>query len=715
MKFISSCVKDVGSKNWLIFFVGLAFFFTVNHYRGIVIDGPLYLLQVIHSWYPERFVNDVSFAYGNQDSFSLFSPLYGLFIKCFGVAFGSLLTCFLFQFIWGFSFLFLIKIFAEKYLQKWMALPLSLFCMGIYAYGMPNAETDFLMLVEGCAISRLGSVSLGVLGLAFLANQNKKSSLIFFVLGSLMHPLMAGWGFPLWFLVYYPKTRLTIVTASLLLPLTMFFDKVPFAQYPDGWLVKPLYFRPSFDDFFRFLCYGLIFGGLVKKSIQDTFFCRLSVSLSIVLAIAFYWWCWGGFGEHIFLYQVQTFRVEWICQVLALPTLTILCYNVYRTKHVEKNWNTHDLSLLCFLVAVLLPVQLIEIVILGFILLVRKEKKLPLYTCPVSVLLVTLDALLRRTYFNLYMEGMRLPMWKSYGEAARVCDSVLLLAIVIALVAGIYLATKKRYALSMLFFVFCTFPAMLLLPLVLSLVWLKPSLKKWQSGILLFFALLEGVSSATGRTCLIPLPSPFYFVLILWVAFLLCVFAGCVCLKKIPNSMMKYIPLFLMGVVCIVLAVFRWDLRPEEMKLSEKQMDEFVASPLFPQASNQGKILYAIGGFNAALPRLQFLNGGYFDENSLVGGMFIEKQYREGNARRNKLYYKKEQDDITDDALYRIFVNDVMMKRDSLMDRVYFLCENDDVDFLVSDMENLPLKLENLRYLKEVKKNVFLYSCQERI
>ncbi len=87
----SSEFKKILSNPVLLFILGIPFFFAFNHYRGIVIDGELYLLQAIYRKFPQRFIDDVSFAYGNQDSFTLFTPLYDAFIRWGGVDSGSLL------------------------------------------------------------------------------------------------------------------------------------------------------------------------------------------------------------------------------------------------------------------------------------------------------------------------------------------------------------------------------------------------------------------------------------------------------------------------------------------------------------------------------------------------------------------------------------------------------------------------------------------------
>ena len=68
-------------NTYFIYFAGLAFFFCAFRYYGYYEDAGRYLLQIVHYMHPDRFVNDVPFMFGNQDEFSLFSPIMTPFFK----------------------------------------------------------------------------------------------------------------------------------------------------------------------------------------------------------------------------------------------------------------------------------------------------------------------------------------------------------------------------------------------------------------------------------------------------------------------------------------------------------------------------------------------------------------------------------------------------------------------------------------------------------
>lgn len=700
--------KNYPLNGWMYILI-LPFFFAVNHYRGIVIDGPLYLLQVIHSWYPERFIDDVSFMYGNQDAFSLFSPLYGMFIKCFGVNHGSLLLCFFLQCICALSIALLIKNLMERYVKVDVTLPIIVFFMGFYASGMPNTQQNFLFLIESYSVSRLASEALAICGLAFLVNHQKYISLVFFLGGFLMHPLMAGWCLAVWLFVFFPKFKKVIIVVSMLLPLTIFVGKGNLAQYPEGWLQKPLYFSPFFDDIVRFLGYIFFFGFAAQKVVMEKNLQLLCKSLAVIVAIALYWWCWAGFSEHIFLYQVQTFRIEWLCLTCALPIFIVLIFFRYNNFKKIGFFTTYDLALICYGFTVFLPGHIIFFLIAGSIFFVRKESRFSLTMFQWLLILCNLSSLFYQSYLHFYLLGANVPLFRSYLDACKFADSFVFSCIFLCFIAIVYLLKKRKYFLVIPFVAYCIFPLLQLLPLVTCFVWMrKLEEKKYIVMLLLIGSIFEGVMSIDERILFAPLPRVFGTIFVLWGVFAVSFIFW---RKKRLRTKNAIVPLIVFSLTATVYAYSHWDERFLPQKISENQINEFIEHPLFPQVKNSGKIFYYVQGFNEAFPRMQFLNGGYYDDNSLTGALFYEGQYKEANRRRNLLYKKNDDKTYTDDAMYRSFVSSVLSKRDSLIDRMDFLCRMKEIENLVTDYADMPFELKDSTYLVEYKKYIFLYSC----
>ena len=90
-------MNAIYKKNWLVYLFGISLFLAFVRYKGYDFDAALYLLQVMNYLQPERFVNDVPFMFGNQDSFSLFSPIVAVAFKIFGVNTGGIVVTLLLQ------------------------------------------------------------------------------------------------------------------------------------------------------------------------------------------------------------------------------------------------------------------------------------------------------------------------------------------------------------------------------------------------------------------------------------------------------------------------------------------------------------------------------------------------------------------------------------------------------------------------------------------
>ncbi len=64
----------------------LVFWFVTRYYAGTRHDSMLYLAQAMHRAWPENFGNDIFFAYGSQDQFSVYSLMYSWLAGIFGWA-----------------------------------------------------------------------------------------------------------------------------------------------------------------------------------------------------------------------------------------------------------------------------------------------------------------------------------------------------------------------------------------------------------------------------------------------------------------------------------------------------------------------------------------------------------------------------------------------------------------------------------------------------
>ena len=149
----------------LYFIIAILFFFCTVRYLGIRIDGELYTLQVIHNWFPERFVGDVSFMYGNQDSFTIFSHFYGIFLKLFPVDCAAKYVCLISQLCFAVTFAYFLKIFLGCRLDQKYIVVVFLTVFITYVAGSDKAELYFMQFVEAYPVPRTLSVALGIAGI----------------------------------------------------------------------------------------------------------------------------------------------------------------------------------------------------------------------------------------------------------------------------------------------------------------------------------------------------------------------------------------------------------------------------------------------------------------------------------------------------------------------------------------------------------------------
>jgi hypothetical protein len=73
---------------WLALLIGLSFIVLLilgRPYQGIRHDALLYTAQALHDLHPDRFRNDLFFAFGSQDQWTLYGKLYGKLIALIGI------------------------------------------------------------------------------------------------------------------------------------------------------------------------------------------------------------------------------------------------------------------------------------------------------------------------------------------------------------------------------------------------------------------------------------------------------------------------------------------------------------------------------------------------------------------------------------------------------------------------------------------------------
>ena len=223
-----------------------------------------------------------------------------------------------------------------------------------------------------------------------------------------------------------------------------------------------------------------------------------------------------------------------------------------------------------------------------------------------------------------------------------------------------------------------------------------------------FFELLNSLYKSNS-TEMLPLENAAVACILLFVV-LFAVSCWVMVLKKDTHSRNALVPFLVLVVSFSAWDIYRWDSRNEFVALSEKQMDVFFETPIFPQVKDRGKLLFTVDYETPIQSRMNFLTGAYADESIYVGEVFYKEQFMESNRRRSALLtgssqmvhlgeFKKE--------IYKVYTNP-----DTLFARVHYLCGAGEISHFATDYANMPLPKQDSVHLAKKNKYVYLYGCK---
>ena len=700
---------NVLKNKYIPFVLAIPLFFCVHCYRGIILDAILYLLQYISTFDPLRFLNDPAFAFGNQGSYGVFSPILGFFIESLGVGTGMKTLCWLSHLGWAISAVLLVKAFCKYSLNKLYLIPILVLFIFCTADGMPHTRVFFFKLVENYTCSRAFSIVFGFIGIAALLQNKRKSSLLSFLIGTLIHPLTAGWGLPLWLMFFYPKMRVPLIVFSALFPLLAFLHIGKFDFYPLDWLKRPLEFSLPTDMVVRNIVWFIFYGVLVPRYFLCSPLAKLGKAIFIVTLIAFYWNVWGGVGEHIFLYQVQTWRAEWIPSVFSFLFCFVMIVQLLkslRKKHFDGLFYSKFLAVVALMSTVCQFVPIAVAVALAYKKSDCIDKAKFLYAC---LAYFVIAGFMVQQYVIWCLEGQFAFLGFDYHYLYRLQNSLLLNQAIFALLCMVVLVRRKKYFFTIPLALLFLFPQYQLLPLCVVSWFLVKSRKKFVIALVIVLTLFDCLFNTNYRehSLFNSLPSSLYK----YGGFALLSFFMLKLTSRIWNNVcFRFVPIVLLFAVLGGYAYAHWDGRRDLRIKEEAKLQSYLKETIFPQEKDRGRILFYVKGFLEIEPRLQFLSGAYLCETTHVGELFFEGQYKEAKKRENLLFYKEDRGVSHDGPAYIGFVTNKMSSRDTLIDRVQFLCEMNEIDNLISSEEGLPFAKKDSVFYDE-RQWVYLYGC----
>jgi hypothetical protein len=201
--------KDV-EKYILSFAIILSVWLFSHPYMGLYHDSVLYSFQAISHLYPEPFKHDLFFAYGSQDDFTLFTPLYAWLIAHVGLETAMRLVVAVSQAVW---------IFASWRISAVLSKPQRPFFL-LVLFAIPGAyDTVILGYGEMFATARIVAEALTLAALAAMLEKQPWLAAISILAAAAMHPLMAAAGILLLFLFWGQQSRRRLIAGAVFLGL----------------------------------------------------------------------------------------------------------------------------------------------------------------------------------------------------------------------------------------------------------------------------------------------------------------------------------------------------------------------------------------------------------------------------------------------------------------------------------------------------------------
>lgn len=646
------------------------FFLSVNHFDGFRQDAVLYTLQAIHYISPERFIGDIAFMYGNQDEFTLFSPLYCIFIKLLPIDSAAFLLTLSIHVFFAFSVaIFIWKL--TNYLHgNWLSIIVVLIFFALYSYGENRNELIFTTkTIEAFPVPRTLSAAFGFLGLAYLKNKWKSFPLFF--LGTLIHPLTAGWCLPLWVCFHFPKTRIPILIFSVFFPLTIFIGKEPWAASPKEWIY--ITFDKEVEEQLKnMLLYQAFFTMMAIKIKNPLMIKKMLISFCIILGIANYWFIVEIFTHHIFLYQVQVFRIQWICQLLAVFISVWQAIWIW-IKTIRKN------KPLCFFQKIFIISLFIiwidssfvlSLIVLSILFLWCKKHNIISVYYGITVI-VCISCMLLLNYWIHGFTPSVLPLEWIYVDRLLVMRHFFALVSTTTLTLGLFIRRFNIFGYGIL----------LLSVFIISHAWIF--LPNENFGIAYILATLLFLTFYT----------------------------------QYKN---KFTQISIYAILFVAISCFislNYDHRSNAQKKREYAMNQFLHAPPFPYIINRGKILYSVFDYAQNIPRLRFLSGGYYDYQLKVGSVFSKQHKFEAdfhelqivgfNSIPLSLWNKMNKYEKSDK------IQTILSDKDSLQNCVKRLCQTNEITHLISDLR-MPFTASDSLTLWYKEEKIWLYPCMKQ-
>jgi hypothetical protein len=303
-----------------------------RRYAGISHDATLYLGQGLRRLHPEAFAADLFFAYGAQDSYTLFPRLYAPLIDALGAGSAAMAVTVLGQLGFLAAALVLVNQ-AVRGPARWWSLALLAVSSGYYG------GVGTFRIAEPFATARVLAEPLVVAALAATLASRPRSALVALLGAALLHPLVALPGVALiftwhalqnrrgWLIV--PPLALAGVVAALAWPDFL-------ARFDSDWRNAVIERSPHIfvgewqpPDWARF-AWGVAVTALAAHFAHAPMRRLLAGSIGIGLAGVALSWLAVDIAGSVVAAALQLWRMHWLMHLLAILHVPVVALALWR-------------------------------------------------------------------------------------------------------------------------------------------------------------------------------------------------------------------------------------------------------------------------------------------------------------------------------------------------------------------------------------------------
>lgn len=309
---------DAAGGLFLVYLVGV--WLMIHWYQGITHDGVLYAGQALARLYPDL-KRDLFFAYGSQDDFTLFTPLFAALAARTTIDDTAILLLSLAHIVWVIGALVLARrLIAGPAL--WLGLVLVFGTTGIYG------PEKIFSYGEGFITARIWAEAFTLLAIACSVQRRRVPAVLLCFVALAIHPIigLAGAGFIAFNSFTWRQVLAASAAAATLIALTVAVGKLPLAPLFTimdaewyGVIFKRapyvLIDRWSVRDLNEVLC---LLSVLALASLVSTGTSRrawTAILLTAVIGLAVAWI--AALTHHALLVQMQSWRVLWLVRLMA--------------------------------------------------------------------------------------------------------------------------------------------------------------------------------------------------------------------------------------------------------------------------------------------------------------------------------------------------------------------------------------------------------------